>query len=53
MLVWQISFWRQFGFHNEAIDETKCAKNDDEEIYVDVITGASTGGMTAAMLPQW
>jgi hypothetical protein len=39
--------------HNEAIDETKCAKNDDEKIYVDVITGASAGGMTAAMLAQW
>ena len=39
--------------HNEAIDETNHTKSDDEKIYVDVITGASAGGMTAAMLAQW
>jgi len=36
--------------HNEAIDKNK---NGREKIYVDVITGASAGGMTAAMLAQW
>jgi len=39
--------------HNEAIDRAKCPNNDDAKIYVDVITGASAGGMTAAMLAQW
>src|ERR1700722_11695617 len=28
------------------------AKSEDEKIYVDVITGASAGGMTAAMAAQ-
>ena len=32
--------------HNAA------AKSEDEKIYVDVITGASAGGMTAAMAAQ-
>ena len=36
--------------HNEAADE---AGTPDAKIYVDVITGASAGGMTAAMLAQW
>lgn len=36
--------------HNEAADK---AGNPDGKIYVDVITGASAGGMTAAMLAQW
>jgi predicted acylesterase/phospholipase RssA len=33
--------------HNEA------ATDPDKKIYVDVITGASAGGMTAAMLAEW
>ena len=28
------------------------ATSDDQKIYIDVITGASAGGMTAAMLAQ-
>jgi predicted acylesterase/phospholipase RssA len=39
--------------HNEAFDKAGSTNNTDEKIYVDVITGASAGGMTAAMLAQW
>jgi predicted acylesterase/phospholipase RssA len=39
--------------HNEAVDKAGSTENSDEKIFVDVITGASAGGMTAAMLAQW
>ncbi len=38
--------------HNEDIDRPESTRSKDGKIYVDVITGASAGGMTAAMLAQ-
>jgi hypothetical protein len=37
----------------EAVRWHNCKASEESKIYIDVITGASAGGMTAAMLGEW